>query len=250
MATVGLVTGGASGIGAGIARRLRQRGADVLIADVDDAGRGLADEIGAAFFRCDVSDLDANRAAVAAAVDRFGGLDLAVLNAGLTSGTAPGDDDFDLARYRRVMGVNLDGVVFGVVAALPALRARGGGDVVATASLAGLTAVPEDPLYVANKHAVVGLVRSLGLGHAAEGIRINALCPGFADTPLIDGNQQLLRDAGFPILSVDEVVAAFEAIVEGTGTGECWYVQAGRPSAPFEFRRVPGPRVAEPSTEG
>jgi NAD(P)-dependent dehydrogenase (short-subunit alcohol dehydrogenase family) len=246
--TVALVTGGASGIGAGVARRLRERSVDVMIADVDDAGRSLADEIGGAFVRCDVRDLDANREAVAACVDQFGGLDVAVLNAGVTSGMGL-DDDFDVERYRTVMGVNLDGVVFGVVAALPALRARGGGQIVATASLAGLTAIPFDPLYVASKHAVVGLVRSLGLAHGGEGIRVNAVCPGFADTPLIGGVHELLEGAGFPILTVDEVVAAFEAVIDGDGTGECWYVQAGRPSEPFGFRRVPGPRVDEPEPE-
>jgi NAD(P)-dependent dehydrogenase (short-subunit alcohol dehydrogenase family) len=245
-APVALVTGGASGIGAGVARRLRQRGADVMVADVDDAGRALADEIGGAFVRCDVRDLDANREAVAACVSRFGGLDVAVLNAGVTSGMQL-DEDFDVDRYRTVMGVNLDGVVFGAVAALPALRARGGGQIVATASLAGLTPIPFDPLYVANKHAVVGLVRSLGLAHGGEGIRVNAVCPGFADTPLIGGVHELLEGAGFPILTVDEVVAAFEAVIDGDGSGECWFVQAGRPSEPFEFRRVPGPRVDEPA---
>jgi NAD(P)-dependent dehydrogenase (short-subunit alcohol dehydrogenase family) len=252
MGTVALVTGGASGIGAGIARRLRERGADVVVADVDEGGRQVADELEGAFVRCDVTDLDANREAVDAAVSRFGGLDIAVLNAGVTSGMSLGDD-FDADRYRRIMGVNLDGVVYGVVAALPALRARGGGQIVATASLAGLTAIPFDPLYVANKHAVVGLVRSLGLSHAGEGIRVNALCPSFADTPLIAGAQEVLAGAGFPILTVDEVVAAFERIVDADGNGECWFVQAGRESEPFQFRRVPGPRVeprvAEPLSD-
>ena len=93
-------------------------------------------------------------------MDACGGLDLVHLNAGVASGCGVGDD-FDLARYRRAMGANLDGVVFGMHAALPALRARGGGAIVATASLAGLTGVAYDPLYSANKHAVVGLVRSL-----------------------------------------------------------------------------------------
>jgi NAD(P)-dependent dehydrogenase (short-subunit alcohol dehydrogenase family) len=249
VSTVALVTGGANGIGAGVARRLRQRGADVMVADVDERGQRLADEIGGAFVHCDVTDLEANRGAVEATVSRFGGLDLAVLNAGVTSGMSLADD-FDVERYRRVMGVNLDGVVFGVVAAVPALQARGGGQIVATASLAGLTAVPFDPLYVANKHAVVGLVRSLGLSHAGDGIRVNAVCPGFADTPLLAGSHEMLTGAGFPILSVDEVVAAFEAVIDADGNGECWFVQAGRPSEPFGFRRVPGPRVSEPLTDG
>ena len=84
------------------------------------------------------------------------------LNAGIASFFSLGDD-FDPQLYRRAMGVNLDGVVFGMDAALPALKARGGGAIVATASLAGLNGPPFDPLYAANKHAVVGLTRSLGL---------------------------------------------------------------------------------------
>ena len=115
------------------------------------------------------------------AVDTCGGLDIAFLNAGVATGCGIGDD-FDLALYRRANGANLDGVVFGTHAVLPALRARGGGAIVATASLAGLTAVPLDPLYAANKHAVVGLARSLGTAWPAEGITYNAICPGFAES--------------------------------------------------------------------
>ena len=121
---------------------------------------------------------------VALAVERLGGLDLAYLNAGVATGCGVGED-FDLERYRRAMGVNLDGVVFGMHAVLPALRERGGGAIVATASLAGLTGVPLDPLYAANKHGVVGLVRSLGPALSAEGIRVNAVCPGFAESAII-----------------------------------------------------------------
>lgn len=239
---VALVTGGASGIGAAVARRLRKRGASVVVADIDPAGEQVADEVGGVYVRCDVSDPDDNRRAVAAAVDRFGGLDLAVLNAGVSSGMGM-DGNFDPERYRRVMGVNLDGVVFGVVAALPALRERGGGDIVATASLAGIMPIPVDPLYAANKHAVVGLVRSLGPLYAAEGVRVNALCPAFTDTPLIAGLHEPLRAAGLPVMEVEEVVDAFEAVLDAGGTGECWFVQQGRQSEPFRFRNVPGPRT-------
>jgi NAD(P)-dependent dehydrogenase (short-subunit alcohol dehydrogenase family) len=239
---VALITGGASGIGAAVGRRLAGEGAKVVLADVDlERGNGVAEEIGADFVRCDVRDLDENVAAVAAAVERHGGLDLAFLNAGIATGFGFGDD-FDLEGYRRAMAINLDGVVFGVQAALPALRARGGGQIVATASLAGLTAVPLDPIYAANKHAVVGLVRSLGSVHAPEGIRVNGLCPSFARTPIIGPIEALLTEGGVPILEVGDVVDAFMAIVTGDGAGECWFVIAGRPAEPFRFRGVPGPR--------
>jgi NAD(P)-dependent dehydrogenase (short-subunit alcohol dehydrogenase family) len=137
---------------------------------------------GALFVRCDVSDPEQNSAAVA--VKEYGGLDMAFLNAGVATWTGVGES-FDLANYRRAMGTNLDGVVFGINAVLPAMKVRGGGSIVATASLAGLAPVPMDPIYSANKHAVVGLVRSLGSVLAGEGIRINAVCPGLADTAII-----------------------------------------------------------------
>ncbi|MFD0534859.1 SDR family oxidoreductase [Actinomadura luteofluorescens] len=182
---VALITGGSNGIGAAVARRLAREGARVVLADVDaEAGDALARELDGAFVRCDVREPADSEAAVAAAVDRFGGLDVAFLNAGVAGGGGVGDD-FDLAAYRRAMGINLDGVVFGAHAALPALRARGGGDIVATASMAALTATPFDPVYGANKAAVVGLVRALGPTFAGEGVRVNALCPSFADTDIL-----------------------------------------------------------------
>ena len=238
---VALVTGGSNGIGAGVATRLREAGAQVVVADVDDdGGQALATSIGASFVHCDVRSLDEVQAAVDHAVATYGGLDLAHLNAGVTTGCGLGDD-FDVDRYRRAMGVNLDGVVFGIHAALPALAARGG-QIVATASMAGIVAPPIDPVYVANKHAVVGLVRSLGAEYAATGIRINALCPSFAETAIIAEARPMLEEMQFPILDVADVVDTFVSIVDGDGTGECWFVIPGRESEPFRFRNAPGPR--------
>ena len=139
------------------------------------------------------------------------------------------------------MGINLDGVVFGTVAALPALRERGGGSIVATASLAGLTAVPFDPLYAANKHAVVGLARSLGLGLADDGIRFNAICPGFAESGIIEPIRDALVESGTPIIPAETVADAVLALFTGEMSGECWYVQAGREPEAFRFRNIPGP---------
>src|SRR5581483_618117 len=151
-------------------------------------------------------------------------------------------DDFDLDRYRRAMGVNLDGVAFGMHAALGAMGERGG-DIVATASLAGLTAVPFDPIYGANKHAVVGLVRAAGAAYVAKGIRVNAICPGFADTNIVSKEaREALDSIGVPLLPVDRVVDAFFAAVTSGESGQCWYIQPGRASEPFRFRNVPGPR--------
>jgi NAD(P)-dependent dehydrogenase (short-subunit alcohol dehydrogenase family) len=239
---VALVTGAAGGLGRAAVRALTAEGAAVVAADLDAAGaRAVADETGAHAVACDVSDLEANRAAVAFAVERCGGLDLVHLNAGVASGCGVGDD-FDLALYRRAMGANLDGVVFGLHAALPALRARGGGAIVATASLAGLTGVPYDPLYSANKHAVVGLVRSLGPGLAEEGIRLNAVCPGYAESAIIEPMREALAANGIAIIPAETVADAVVDLLAGDAAGECVVIQPGREPVPFAFRGVPGPR--------
>jgi NAD(P)-dependent dehydrogenase (short-subunit alcohol dehydrogenase family) len=240
---VALITGGSSGIGEGVARHLAELGAHVVLADIDD-GRGneIAHELQGRFIHTDVADPRASQAAVAHAVEQFGGLHLAHLNAGVTSWCGMGDD-FDPEAYRRSMSINLDGVVYGVAAARPAIIASGGGTIVCTASMAGLLAVPFDPIYAANKHAVVGLVRSIGDTYGAEGIRVHALCPSFAYTNIIKGSEQTLLDMGFPILPVSDVVATFQQILDSPETGQAWYVVAGRESEPFRFRHAPGPRL-------
>ena len=240
---VALITGGSNGIGEGIARHLAAQGAHVVLADIDDArGKAVAEELEGLFVHTDVADPAASTAAVAAAVESFGGLHVAHLNAGVTSWCGMGED-FDAEAYRRSMSINLDGVVYGIAAARPAIKASGGGTIVATASMAGLVAAPFDPIYAANKHAVVGLMRSLGESYAADGIRVHALCPSFAHTNIIKGSEQTLVDMGFPIIDVADVVTAFQRILDADSTGECWFVVAGRESEPFRFRRAPGPRL-------
>jgi NAD(P)-dependent dehydrogenase (short-subunit alcohol dehydrogenase family) len=239
---VALITGGSNGIGEGVARYLAARGARLVLADIDDArGMAVAEELGGRFIHTDVTEPADSTAAVAFAVATFGELHLAHLNAGVTSWCGMGDD-FDAEAYRRAMRINLDGVVYGIAAARPAIIASGGGTIVATASMAGLVAAPLDPIYAANKHAVVGLVRSIGAGYAAEGVKVHALCPSFAYTNIIKGSEQTLLDMGFPIIEVSDVVAAFARILESEASGECWYVVAGRESEPFRFRNAPGPR--------
>lgn len=244
---VALVTGGASGLGRATAVALAAAGAEVVVADLDVAGgQQVAGQIGGHFVALDASDLESNRAAVAFVRERCGRLDLAHLNAGVTTGCGVGED-FDLASYRRAMGVNLDGVVFGAHAALAALRANDGPDrgaIVATASLAGLTGVPIDPLYSTNKHAVVGLVRSLGPALVHEGIRVNAVCPGFAKSAMTDGFAADLEAAGIPLIPAEVVAETVVRLFALDVAGECWFVQPGREPAPFAFRNIPGPRVA------
>jgi NAD(P)-dependent dehydrogenase (short-subunit alcohol dehydrogenase family) len=235
-----LVTGGASGIGAEAARRLTAAGARVAVADLDEARtRALADEIGGLALPGDAAQPDTMTMAVDIAEDTFGRLDIVLLNAGITAGQS-GIENLDLAGYRKIMGVNVDHVVFGLTAAVPALRRAGGGTIIATASLAGLTAMPGDALYTLSKHAVVGYVRSAAPTLAAENIRVNAVCPGFADTPLLTPAKGQLGD--FPLLTPANVVDAIFAILDRGEPGECWFVQPGREPAPYGFRGVPGPK--------
>lgn len=240
---VALVTGGAGGLGRATCRLLADAGAQVMVVDIDEAGgRSVAEALDGAFHRADVSDLEQNHAMVAAAVERFGRLDLVHLNAGVASFFGV-DDSFDLEQYRRAMGINLDGVVFGTHAALRVLPE--GGAIVATASLAGLTSVPFDPVYAANKHAVVGLVRSLGPALESRGIRMNAVCPGFAESAIIEPIREGLAASGIPIIPAERVAEAVLDLFSGSMTGECWFVQAGRAPSAFQFRGIPGPRPIE-----
>jgi NAD(P)-dependent dehydrogenase (short-subunit alcohol dehydrogenase family) len=246
---VALITGGASGIGRATAFALAEAGAEVVVADVDlEGAEQVARRVGGHAVEADVGDLESNRSAVAFTRQRCGGLDFALLNAGVSTGCSVGDD-FDLELYRRAMAINLDGVVFGTHAALPALRDRGGGDIIATASLAGLVGMPLDPLYTANKHAVVGLTRALGPALAHEGVRFNAVCPAFADTAIVAETKDQLVAAGFTLLTPEAVADTVLRILAGEGTGECWFVQPGREPAPYRFRGVPGPRVVPAENE-
>jgi len=212
-----LVTGAASGIGAALVELLRGEGADVQALDLADG--------------FDVTD--------AAAWDEVGAVELACLNAGVTTGES------DLRRisleaYRRILGVNVDGVVHGV-RRLAAVQERGSG-IVVTASLAGLVGAAEDPLYTLTKHAVVGLVRSVAPQLAERGIRINAVAPGFVDTPLLGAGRARFVAAGFPLLQPDEVARAALTAARSGDTGQVWVVQPGREAVPFRFPNVPGPR--------
>jgi NAD(P)-dependent dehydrogenase (short-subunit alcohol dehydrogenase family) len=236
---VALVTGGASGIGEAAARLLAGAGAQVVVVDRDEVGaRRVADDVGGRAHAADVSAPAAMAEAVAAAEDTFGRLDVVLLNAGMTSGQ-DGVTGLDVDGYRRIVGVNVDHVVFGVNAAVPALRRAGGGVVVATASLAGLTPHAGDPLYTLTKHAVVGYVRAAAPALAEEGIRLAAVCPGYTDTALITNARGEFGD--FPLLGAGDVAAAVATIIENGAPGECWFVQPGREPGPYGFRGVPGP---------
>ena len=235
-----LVTGGASGIGAAVVRRLSKAGAHVAVIDRnEDAARRLADEVSGLALPGDVSDPDTMPMLTSVAEDRFGRLDVVFLNAGTTAGQS-GIADLDVLKYRQLVGVNTDHVVFGLCAAVPTLRRAGGGTIIATASLAGLIPMAKDPLYTLTKHAVVGYVRATGEALAEEGIRVCAVCPGFVDTPLIADHRDQFGD--FPLLVAEDVADAVDGILERGEAGQVWYVQPGREPGPYGFRGVPGPK--------
>jgi NAD(P)-dependent dehydrogenase (short-subunit alcohol dehydrogenase family) len=213
-----IVTGGASGIGAALGALLSAEGCAVTSLDLADG--------------FDVAD--------AAAWEEVGAAELAVLNAGVTTGEA------DVARltddaYRRIVGANVDGVVFGTRRMAQVMEP--GGAIVATASLAGLVATPQDPIYALTKHAVVGFVRSVARQLAERGIRCNAVAPGFADTPILGAGRAALEAAGFPLLAAADVARAVLLAARSEETGQVWAVQPGREPIRFRFPNVPGPRA-------
>lgn len=195
---IAVITGGASGIGEAIARRLGREGAAVLVADVDaDRGPAVASAIEteggrAGFCRADVTLAADCEQMVKQAVERWGGLDILVNSAGV--GEAGPIVSFAESAWDRVLDVNLKGTYLCCKAALPALAARGG-SIVNLASLAGLIVAEGMGAYAASKAGVIQLTRAIALEGARDKVRANALCPTWVDTPMVQG---YLRASGHP----------------------------------------------------
>ncbi|AHG92594.1 short-chain dehydrogenase/reductase SDR (plasmid) [Gemmatirosa kalamazoonensis] len=191
---VALVTGASSGIGRATALAFAKAGARVMLADVqDEAGDAAAREIAACarlrggdarFVHADVSSAADVRAMVAHTVETFGGLDYAFNNAGIEGALAP-TADYPDETWQRVLAINLTGVFLCMKHEIPALRARGGGAIVNNASILGLVGFASAPAYTAAKHGVLGLTKVTAQELATEGIRVNAVCPGFIETPMV-----------------------------------------------------------------
>jgi len=203
---VALVTGGASGIGRAIAGELAGRGARVLIADINEAAAGeVAEELdGAEAIACDVGDPSAVEAAVAAAVDRFDGLDVMVNNAGVELATPLTETTTEDAE--RVLRVNLLGVFHGIKYSAPRIAERGGGAIVSTASGAGLRGAAMQGFYGSSKAAVINLTQTAALELRPLGIRVNCVCPGIIQTPMVERLKAEFESL-FPV-TIEELVAA------------------------------------------
>jgi len=185
---VAVVTGAGSGIGAACATLLARRGARVMVADRSGpAAESVAGPLGTAatWVEADVTDPEACERMVAATLDRFGRLDIAVNNAGIGGGGTAPVDELALKTWRLVMSVNLDGVFYSMRAELPALLVGGAGAIVNVSSVMGSVGNAGSSAYVAAKHGVVGLTRSAALEYADRGVRVNAVGPGYIQTPML-----------------------------------------------------------------
>jgi len=207
-----LVTGGRSGIGAAVVTALEREGVAVEVLDVVDG--------------FDVSD--------PRAWEDVEAVELACLNAGVVTGEGDISTVTD-EQYRRIVGVNVDGVVYGVRRMARVMQP--GSAIVVTASLAGLTTIEVDPIYGGTKHFLVGFVRSVASQLAERGITINAVCPAIVDTPILGETRDQVLAAGIEMLRPEDVAEAIVTAARDGSTGEAWLCLPGRPPEQHAFHR-------------
>jgi NAD(P)-dependent dehydrogenase (short-subunit alcohol dehydrogenase family) len=242
---VALVTGAGSGIGRAAAIRLAREGASVVVVDINESGgqetvaQIEANGGKAAFVRADVT-LEADvRAMIAFAESTFGGLDILHNNAGIITGP-PRWPDTEPERWIRMLDINLRGVILGTQLAIPAMRKRGGGAIVNTASMAGIGyGFAPNPVYAASKGGVVLFTASMGPWKDEANIRVNCVCPGVVDTPMLRGQREQTpevqkalneRLAGIQIIPPEEIAdVVVEFVRDDSLAGRAMMVRNGRP---------------------
>jgi NAD(P)-dependent dehydrogenase (short-subunit alcohol dehydrogenase family) len=240
--SVALITGGTGGFGRALAAKLKAAGVTAVLADLDsERNRQVAADLGCEFVVLDVTDREANQAVVDRIEADHGRLDAAYLNAGISA--AKSDDALDLDEFMRVVEIDLFGVVYGAQAARPALKRAGGGAIVVTASLAGLSPMAGDPGYSVAKGGAIAFVRSMAPRLQREGITISAICPGFADTAIIDRIRGEFEAANFPVLTAEEVADAMVMAWTSAEPGAAYVIQPGVGVVPYKFKGVPSAKT-------
>lgn len=241
---VAVVTGGASGMGESSARLMAERGAKVIIADRnEELAVAVAKDIGDAAepFHMDVTQPDECEAMVAAALEVFGGLDVAVNSAGVVDGEGIPFMDTTVEHWRRILSTNLDGVFYSMKAEIPPMLEAGRGSIINIGSIHSVAGIAGAAAYTSSKHGVLGLTRSAALAYGAQGIRINCIGPGNMDTPMSrrafarEGGDQALQHvvslASIPRLGeaweVAEMVAFLASDAAGFCTGAWFGVDGG-----------------------
>ena len=259
---VALITGGGSGIGRATAIALAAEGASVVIADLNEHSghetvRLIEDGDGkAAFVHVDVTKRDDLERMVSFAEETFGGVDIFHNNAGIGT-PQPRFPAASLELWEKTLTVDLWAVIAAVQTVVPAMRRRGGGVIVNTASLAGLIAHLPDPVYSAAKHGVVGLTRSLAFLKDEANVRVNCICPGVVDTPMVRGRPEEMTEAELkaraayvntmPLIRPEEIAeAVLEFVHDDTLAGQAMAITYGPRrriiDPPIRFRDDPSQR--------
>lgn len=195
---IALVTGAASGIGRAVALAYAREGATVLVSDIDEVGGEQtvkqAQQLGreAVFIKADASRAEDHNKLVRVALEHFGALHIACNNAGIGGPSAP-TGEYAIDDWHKVIDINLNGVFYGCRYQIPAILGSGGGAIVNMASILGQVGFANSAAYVAAKHGVVGMTRSIALEYASQGLRANSVGPAFIDTPLLSHMDQETR---------------------------------------------------------